>query len=139
YIAPCPRVAFQANARVCACECVASAATAIDVATARRRAARLGAPTLRGRLKVIEAPLDAARERGVEIGAVAEVANQVGDGDAARLLQHAADGQGAGGVGELRLVAGKLTERSSQQAERHRPRQADAFLRPVEIAGFERR
>src|SRR5258708_38341337 len=92
YTAPAPRVAFQANARVCASGCVESVPTATE--------ARTAATSLAGkrRLEIIKAPLDAMRERRVEVDAVAEIPNQVGDGKAARVLQHLPHGERAGRV-----------------------------------------
>src|SRR5204862_586830 len=111
YTTAAPRVTFHANARVCASGC-ADSATAIAAATIALR--------LKGRLKIIKAPLDAMAECGIEIDAVAEIANEVGDGKAAGVLQHPAHGQRARGVRERRLPAGILAEGAAEHCERHR-------------------
>ena len=77
-------------------------------------------------------------KRGIEIDALAEIAQQVRDREAARLVEHATDGERTGRVGELGLRAGEASESGSQLAERRRmPGLADLRLCPAEIAGFE--
>src|SRR5580765_2204381 len=136
YTTPVPRVAFHASARVCASGCAGSTPTAIDatIAASSRRRAVLLRPQLS--LEIIEAPLNAMGECRVEVEAVAEVANQVGHGEAARLVKHTPDGERARRVGERRLCARQLAEGSSEGRQRHRPCLADTPLCPVERVGF---
>src|SRR6266850_8456554 len=93
YTAPWPRVAFHANARLCASGCVDSVPTASEMptaATSLRRATLLGSRALRlkSRLEVIKAPLDAMCKSRIEVDAVAEIANQVRHCESAGVLQH---------------------------------------------------
>ena len=78
-------------------------------------------------------------ERGVEIDAVADIAQQVRDREAAGFVEQPARGEGARRVGELRLIAGQPAEAGLQRAQRHRRRRfCDLPFGPAEVAGFER-
>src|SRR5213592_4071300 len=137
YTAPWPRVAFHANARLCASgsvDSVPTAAAATIAAATRRRTSGL-----KSRLEVIKAPLDAMCKSRIEVDAVAEIANQVRHRESAGVLQHALDGERARRIRKRRLAAAKLPERSPQRRERHRLRLMDAALGPREAVRLERR
>jgi len=72
-------------------------------------------------------------ERAVEVGALTEIRDQIGDGKSAGLTQHATDRESAGRVRELRLAACEPPERRGQNLERHRLRVHDPLLSPSEI------
>src|SRR5690242_16830033 len=86
---------------------------------ASRRAIRVSRPVDTCsvyRLEFGERPLDAVQERGLERDALPEIAQQVGDREAAGFLEQPPRGERAGGVGKLRLRAGESAEAGLQRA-----------------------
>ncbi len=79
------------------------------------------------------------QKRGLELHAVAEITQQVGDGEAAGLFEEAARGERARRVRELRLGAAEAAESRLERPERHgRAALGHAVLRPVQAVAFER-
>src|SRR4051812_46888077 len=92
---------------------------------------------LRGELG--ERALDAVQERGLEGDVGAEIAQQVRDGKPAGFVEQPPRREGARRIRELRLRAGEAAEPGLQRAQRHRRSRRRLFLRPLEVARFERR
>ena len=63
--------------------------------------------------------LDAVLERGVEVFAAPEIAQQVRDREAAGFVEQPARGAGAGGVRALRVGAAQPAETGHERRERH--------------------
>ena len=85
-----------------------------------------------------ERSLDPVHERGIEIYAVAQIAQEVGDRDAAGFGKEPARGVCAGRVRERRLIASELAEGPLQCCERHDRQLARRSLRFARVISFER-
>src|SRR5690242_5895464 len=93
---------------------VSAAMAALDT-TGEGSSARLA---LSARLEVGERPLHATQEGGLEVGAFAEIAQQVHDGDAAGFVEHPLHGDGACRVRDGRLIAGEAAEAVLERPQR---------------------
>ena len=75
----------------------------------------------------------------LEVDALPEIAQQIGDREAAGLLEQPPHGERTCRVCDLRLIAGQPPEARLQRAEGHAPgREPHALLGPRQIARFER-
>ena len=70
------------------------------------------------RLKLGERPLDAVEKGGLEVDPVTEIAQQVGDREAAGFLEEPPRSERAGRVRQLRLAAGSTFDQSARPFSR---------------------